>query len=60
MKSAKSNILCLGKKRLLRRIQQYNELNKVIKKMDTILINSKNSGTSDAHRLFLNLSVSDE
>ena len=34
----------------------YDELNKVIKQMDTIFMNSENSKTSDPHSLLLNLS----
>ena len=47
MKSDKSYILY---------IEQYNEFNKVKNRMDTILINSKNSNTSDFNKLLLNLS----
>ena len=47
MKSDKSYILY---------IEQYNEFNKVKNRIDTILINSKNSNTSDFNKLLLNLS----
>ena len=47
MKSDKSYILY---------IEQYNEFNKVKNRIDTILINSNNSNTSDFNKLLLNLS----
>ena len=36
-------------------MQQYNEFNKVIKRMGTIFMNSEN-GKTDPHKLLLNLS----
>ena len=60
MKSDKSYIFCIEKKKSLKkRITtywiQYNRSKKT--KMDTIFMNSKNSKTSDLHRLLLNLTV---
>ena len=55
MKSDKSYIHCIEIKKLLKSIEQDNEFNKVIKKVDTILMNSRYSGTSDPRRLLLNL-----
>ena len=55
MKSDKSYIHCIKIKKLLKSIEQDNEFNKVIKKVDTILMNSRYSGTSDPRRLLLNL-----
>ena len=37
-------------------MQQYNEFNKLIRRMDTIFMNSENSKTSDPHILLLNIS----
>ena len=44
MKSEKSYYLCAKNKSL--KIVQYNKFTKVVKQMDTIFLNSKNSGTS--------------
>ena len=44
MKSEKSYYLCVKNKSL--KIVQYNKFTKVVKQMDTIFLNSKNSGTS--------------
>ena len=53
MKSEKSYILCIYRGKKI-----YNEFNKGIiwKKMDTIIMNSKNSKTSDPHSLLFHLS----
>ena len=51
MKFVKSYILCI-----LKGIQQYNELNKVIKQNENYIYDSVNSKTSDPHRVLLNLS----
>ena len=50
-KSNKSYIICIKKKKLLKSIQQYNELNKVMKQNGFYIENSK---THDPHRLLLN------
>ena len=52
MKSDKLFILCINQKKLLRSIQQLNE---IIIKMDTIFMNSENSKTSKPHILKLKL-----
>ena len=52
MKSFKLYILCFKKMKLLKKsMQQYNTIF-----MDTIFMNSKNSKTSDPHRLLSNIS----
>ena len=47
---------CLEKEITVKKVQQYNEFNEVIKQNGTIFMNSKNSGTCDPHRPLLNLS----
>ena len=54
MKSDKSYILILEKKKLLKSIQQYNEVNKVIKP-NGYYIFEFSSKTTVNHRLLLNL-----
>ena len=56
MNFIKSYTLCIEEKEITKKV--YNNIMKLIKwynKMDTIFVNSKNSGTSDPHRLLLSL-----
>ena len=56
MNFVKSYTLCIEEKEITKKV--YNNIMKLIKwynKMDTIFVNSKNSGTSDPHRLLLSL-----
>ena len=54
MKSDKSYVLCIKKKKLLNKM--YNNLIKLENRKITIFMNFGNSKTSDPHRLLLNLS----
>ena len=56
MKHAKIDILWIVETKLLRSIQQHNEIDTYIIQMDTIFTNSVDSKNSDHHRLLLNLS----